>query len=114
MAGISQQSISMTAPLTLANCCSPFLCNHAAGFLQVKHLERKTGEDVPYSDVARYLQDKLHSSSSSTRLTTSILTSSGSLLRGLGLRLDMRGANNAHVEGNSDDEEDSRTRRRRR
>jgi len=85
--------------------------------MQVKHLERKTGEDIPYSDVARYLQDKLHSlhgSSSSSRLTASGLTSSGSLLRGLGSRLDMRSSSNAHAEGNSDDEEDPRARRRRR
>ena len=83
----------------------------------MKHLERKTGEDIPYSDVARYLQDQLHNvhnSSGSGRLSTSGLTSSGSLVRGLGSRLDMRSASNAHVEGNSDDEEDPRARRRRR
>lgn len=86
--------------------------------VQVKHLERKTGEDIPYSDVARYLQDQLHSThafSSSGRVTASGLTSSGSLQRGLSSRLDMRSSNIAHAEGNSDDEEDDpRTRRRRR
>lgn len=101
-----------------------FICTHISSWVtsgdcgvQVKHLERKTGEDIPYSDVARYLQDKLHSlhaSSSSSRLTASGLTSSGSLLRGLGSRLDMRTSSNAHAEGNSEDEEDPRARRRRR
>ena len=86
-------------------------------FAQVKHLERKTDEvDVPYSDVARYLQDKLHSThsaSGSGRMGGSSLHSSGSLLR-LGSRLDMRSLSTGNPEGNSDDDEDPRTRRRRR
>ena len=88
--------------------------------MQVKHLERKTGEDVPYSELAKYLQDKLHSSHSSLvtsgRLGSSMLTSAGSITR-MGSRFDMRAsvAGNAQVnEANSDDEEDARVRRRRR
>ena len=87
-------------------------------WFQVKHLDRKTGEDVPKADVARYLQEKLHSqhsSSGSARLTASALTNSSSLLR-LGSRHAdiIRSNSTAHVEGGSDDEEDPRTRRRRR
>ena len=84
--------------------------------MQVKHLERKTGEDVPYSDVARYLQDKLHSShgaSSSGRPGSTSLHSAGSLVR-LSSRLDMRSVSTANLEGNSDDDDDPRVRRRRR
>lgn len=84
---------------------------------QVKHLERKTDEvDVPYSDVARYLQDKLHSThsaSGSGRMGGSGVHSSGSLVR-LGSRLDMRSLSIGIPEGNSDDDEDPRARRRRR
>ena len=83
----------------------------------MKHLERKTGEDVPYSDVARYLQEKLHtphSASASSRMAGSTLHSSGSLVR-LGSRLDMRSVSTHNPEGNSDDDEgDPRARRRRR
>lgn len=95
----------------------------AAWPVQVKHLERKTGEDVPYSEVAKYLQDKLHSTHSmhsslaaTGRLGSALLTNTGSLPR-MGSRFDMRASLAATAqtnEGNSDDEDDSRTRRRRR
>ena len=83
----------------------------------MKHLERKTGEDVPYSDVARYLQDKLqgaHAAASSGRNSGAGLHSTGALVR-LGSRVDMRSVNSKLdvTEGNSDDDA-PRARRRRR
>lgn len=103
--------------LYIKACCLAHKTFSHTESVQVKHLERKTGEDVPYSEVAKYLQDKLHSSlAASGRLGSSLLTSTGSLPR-MGSRFDMRAsaAGNAQAnEGNSDDEEDSRTRRRRR
>ena len=89
--------------------------------MQVKHLERKTGEDIPLSEVAKYLQDRLqttHSSlASSSRLASSMLTSSGSLPRP-GLRFDTRANSSLSAQGHDgnseDEEEDPRARRRRR
>ena len=89
--------------------------------MQVKHLERKTGEDVPLSEVTKYLQDKLHNThsslASSSRLSSLMLTSSGSLPR-LGLRFDTRTNSSLSAQGHDgnseDEEEDPRARRRRR